>query len=314
MFLKAVSNYAVTTALNSITLDGVQPAGVDVVLEAGGNKLLSEHLFPDTVGVVTLHGYGDIISLELVRLTVPALHCVIRISGIDDTRFTALLCGMPAVSVQSQSLYTDGFLLPSVAAVCPPGAPFTLSWLGEFRQSEFMAPACTGISFNDEGAAHRVNFTTPTQNGVYTVKCGTRVHQLFVFGMGQAHRISFRNMFGAREHLYLRCRITDAPQRSASVASCGGIETEYDFHASRSFQFEAKAITPAVMRSVMFLPYAYGFSIDGVPVAVTDLKPEWSGESQDLGSLKFEARVTGPSPVGIDHSGIFTSPFDHRFS
>lgn len=331
MELKALFNYVTAGDLNTITIPDCPQHPTVAALEIDGEEVFRDTYTPTPEGTLTLHGLGDIIlsrthdsdsPLATIRLLVVSTRIIASLT-LTILR-SPVAAGSPFL-VNLQFLTTTGLTLTQ------PGEPVTITAVGsDVDDLDITHPGgrttqlpgtvlgtATDIHGNPLGPAAMRYTYTPATPGLYTLTLGQRRHNILVAPMPGTHAITYTNIYGAKETIRLKAKLTNTPARAASTASVGSTYTEYDVRVTPQIELSAKAIPPALIPAIMAMPWARDITIDGSPVSIEELKPEYSPESGELAEIKFTGRLLAPlhgHDIPRPENRIFRQPYKNQFT
>lgn len=255
-----------------------------------------------------IYGIGDVVATMLRGVTAEEIY--ISVSDVAEKKVTVL---MASLDIADTSAFVAGsFLRPVPAVVVPCGAQFSLSSLsGAIASINLPSGATSETSF--DGKARRIDIKAPATPGVYNVEYGGRMCTVYAVKLPVAHCISFRNVYGAADMIWLRGDLRRELQKNASETKVDGKRRQYDITLEASISFEASNLLPVVMKAAEFLPAASDVRIDGIPVLLKSFKTERSEDDSDLGSVKFTALLADDSATIPAADGVFTHEFNPVF-
>lgn len=320
MELKALFNYVTAGDLNTITIPDCPQHTTITILEIEGEEVFRDTYTPTPEGTLTLHGLGDIILSRTQGSDSPLADIrIIIVSTRILARLPLTILRSP-VAAGSPFLVNLQFLTTTGLTLTPPGEPVTITAAGEDIGDITVTDAAgktTQLPGSTLGTGAKQYTYTPATPGLYTLTLGQRRHNILVAPMPGAHAITYTNIYGAKETIRLKARLTNTHARAASTASVGSTYTEYDIRVTPQLELSAKAIPPALIPAIMALPWARDIKIDGSPVAIEELKPEYSPESGELAEIKFTARLLAPlhgRDIPQPENRIFRTPYKNQFT
>ncbi|MDE5644600.1 MAG: hypothetical protein K2I45_03045 [Muribaculaceae bacterium] len=327
MDLKSLPGIVPTSSINILTLSGIVGDSAFVELIVAG-KLIFSDSFAVVDGTLELWNFGDMVIDAAGDAVAPS--CSIQVSADGGCLAESFIAVVTRIDLDRPD-FNSSFLVSSAPTLAPPGARFALAAVGsDIRETGLPSLSLSFVNDGSDmihdsmlvegklsGAAAVYEFDLPEKPGLYRADLGNRHHFFVVAPMSGHHVIFCRNCLNAPEYIYLRAKVTLQRTRTVNTAQVGGRATEYDMKLVSEYEVSASGLPECLFIPVSLLPSASSISIDGVPAAVSELKTQYSRETDELFECKFTATLSRnlltPANAAA-RSRIFRTQFDPSFN
>ncbi|MBD5172294.1 MAG: hypothetical protein HDT02_03620 [Bacteroidales bacterium] len=141
-----------------------------------------------------------------------------------------------------------------------------------------------------------VNLWSPAKPGSYVCKAGDRNLDLLVIPRNpDVHSLSFTNIFGVNEAIFLRCALSFVAGRDSQTALVAGQRREYDIRPKNSIKLSAEDILRPTAFVLASLGLCRDFTLDGISATLSSIDFPFDYNNQNLPKLSLELQSSDPA-------------------